>query len=239
MTDVESTGTAVVNVEEEIAKQLASLRDRVGAPPSNKITTKGKKFALPSGQTSTGPLKVVILDWRWVMANYPGVYNPTDPKDPDCFAVGINKPESGMLIPHESIENPHGANCADCKFNQWGSDPNGRGKKCKNQLRLLVMAPDADDDTEPLTIYVSPTALKNFFAYATELASVHGLDMIQVITNIGFDVNVDYPKLTFEKGDPHANLNEMWALKQRFQAVVERPIEMKHKRADAQASAGE
>ncbi len=229
MTDVEP-GKAVLNVEAEIAKNLATLRDRVGAPPSNKISTKGKKFTLPSGTASTGPLNVIVLDWRWVMAHYPGVFNAKNPQDPDCFAVGINKPESGLLIPHESIEEPHSDNCSDCPKNEWGSSPTGGGKACKNQLRLLVIAPDADEGTEPLTLYVSPTALKNFFAYMSELAGVHGLDPVQVITQIGFDPNETYPKLTFNMGERHANLNEMWALKLRYQAMVERPIELKAKK---------
>lgn len=227
MSDAVEPGKEVVNVEEEIAKQLATLKDRIGAPPSNKIATKGKKFTLPSGTASTGPLNVVILDWRWVLAHYPGAFNPNNPQDPDCFAVGLDKPESGQLVPHESIEKPHGENCAVCAKNQWNSDPNGRGKACKNQLRLLVMAPDADDSTEPLTLYVSPTALKNFFAYTSELANVHNLDIIQVETKIGFDPNETYPKLTFELGDKHAKVNEMWALKTRYQEMVSRPIELK------------
>ena len=229
MSDVEP-GKELVNIEAEIAKQIATLKDRVGAPPSNKIATKGKKFTLPSGNASTGPLSVIILDWRWVMAHYPGAFNPSNPQDPDCFAVGINKPESGQLVPHASITEPHGETCQVCPKNEWGSDPNGRGKACKNQLRLLVIAPDADMGTEPLTLYVSPTALKNFFAYSSELATVHGLDAIQVTTLIGFDPNETYPKLTFELGDKHANLQEMWALKTQFQGMVERPIELKGKK---------
>jgi len=229
MSDAVEPGKEVVNVEEQIKKNLAKLKGRIGAPPSNKIATKGKKFTLPSGTASTGPLNVVILDWRWVLAHYPGAFNPNNPQDPDCFAVGLEKPESGQLAPHESIEEPHGEDCAVCAKNQWGSDPNGRGKACKNQLRLLVMAPDADDQTEPLTLYVSPTALKNFFAYTAELANVHNLDLIQVVTAIGFDPHESYPKLTFEKGDAHAQVEAMWALKARYQEMVSRPIELKRK----------
>lgn len=231
MSDAVEPGKEVTNIEAEIAKSIATLKDRVGAPPSNKIATKGKKFTLPSGNASTGPLSVVILDWRWVMAHYPGAFNPSNPQDPDCFAVGINKPESGSLTPHASIEEPHAEDCSTCSKNEWGSDPNGRGKACKNQLRLLVIAPTADAGTEPLTLYVSPTALKNFFAYSSELASVHGLDAIQVVTSIGFDPNETYPKLTFEMGEKHAQLQEMWALKQRYQSMVDRPIELKGKKA--------
>lgn len=231
MSEAVEPGKEVVNVEAEIEKQLSELKNRIGAPPSNKITTKGKKFALPSGSTSNGPLNVIILDWRWLLAHYPGKFNAKSPQDPDCFAVGINKPESGQLVPHESIAKPKAENCSVCPLNEWGSDPNGAGKACKNQLRLLVIAPDADDDTEPLTLYVSPTALKNFFAYASELASVHNLLVINVTTEISFDPNETYPKLCFKMGERHANINAMWALKTQYEDMVTRPIELKAKSA--------
>ena len=119
--------------------------------------------------------------------------------------------------------------CSVCPKNEWGSSPTGSGKACKNQLRLLVIAPDADEGTEPLTLYVSPTALKNFFAYASELASVHNMLVIHVTTEISFDPNETYPKLAFKMGERHANINEMMALQKRFEPMVSRPIELRNK----------
>lgn len=227
-------GKQVANIEEQLRKQLAGLKERVGAPPSNKISTKGKIFTLPDDKKGN-ELNVVVLDWRWALAHYPGVYNPNNPQDPDCFAIGVHKPESGQLLPHPSIEKPHGSDCNSCPKNQWKTAATGNGKACKNQIRLLVAsaADIADPDVKPLTLYISPKGLKGWNAYVSELASVHGLDVMQVVTNISFDPNEAYPMLVFKSGqngipEKHAHLAAAFALKQRYQEVVERPIEFRN-----------
>ena len=235
MTDTQETagvepGKEVANIESILKQQLSELKDRVGAPPSNKISTKGKKFTLPDGQSNT-TLSAIVLDWRYVLAHYPGVFNPNNPQDPDCFAVGSAKPESGLLKAHSSIEKPHGEDCASCPKNQWKSDANGRGKACKNQIRLMLAGATPDQDTNPLTLYISPTGLKNWFAYLTDLATTHGLDVLQVVTEITFDPNETYPKLQFKMLERHPHLQTAFALRQRYQELVERPIELRGARS--------
>lgn len=230
-----SPGTQVMNVEELLKKQLQGLQNRVGASPSNKIATKGKVFTLPDGKTGT-ELQVIILDWRHVLAHYPGAFNANNPQDPDCFAVGTAKPESGLLLPHANIKKPHGENCHDCPKNQWKSAANGKGKACKNQVRLMIVAAaDVMDgkEVQPMTLYVSPTGLKGFNAYVTDLANYHGLDLMQVVTNVTFDPNETYPTLVFKMQDKHAAVNAMWALRQRHLEVVERPIEFRNEKKAA------
>ena len=226
----ETTGKEVVNIEAHLKQQLQGLKDRVGAPPSNTIKTKGKKFTLPSGESNT-KLSAIILDWRYALSHYPGVYNPNQPQDPDCFAIGTQKPESGSLVPHDSIEKPQAKDCGSCPKNQWGSDANGRGKACKNQIRLLLVGANPEEDTTPLTLYVSPSALKNWFAYLTELANVHGLDIMQVVTDVTFDPNETYSKLQFAMAEKHPHIQQVFSLKNQHQAVVDRPIEFKNKKA--------
>lgn len=224
------TDNLPVNIEEQLKKQLATLNSRTGPAPSNKISTRGKKFTLPGGRSGTD-LHVIVLDWRYVPAHYPGAYNPNQPQDPDCFAVGPASPDSGNLAPHESITKPHSDNCKTCPKNQWKSGAGGKGKACKNQVRLLVVPADASGNTDPMTLYVSPTAVKHWERYVNDLNQYDGLSEIQVVTHVTFDPNETYPTLRFAKLDKHANLNEMWALRQRHQAIVERPIELRNQKA--------
>jgi hypothetical protein len=227
-TDTEP-GKAVVNIDEMLRKQLAELNSRVAPPSSNKISTKGKVFTLPNGKS--GPeLNVIILDWRHVLANYPGMYNANNPQDPDCFAVGVNSPESGLLTPHESIKKPHGKDCKTCPKNQWKSAAGGQGKACKNQVRLLVSRPDADATEQPATLYVSPTGLKSWNAYVSDLAKIYQEHLIQVVTHISFDPNEAYPKLLFKRLEKNTRVTEMWGLKERYSDMVDRPIELRNQK---------
>lgn len=215
-------------IEEQIRKQLQTVNERTAAPSQNKISVKGKKFTLPGGEPKDGPLLAVILDECWVLAHYPGVFNQNKPQDPNCFAVGRMKPESGDLVPHETSPEPQGEDCASCPKNQWKSDPKGgNGKACKNQKRLLIVPPDAGADTQPYTLYVSPTAIKKYDSYVRELAGVHKVDPVQVITEINFDPNAAYPSLTFKLSERHTNLMVMWDLRERHKAVTEHVFELR------------
>lgn len=216
-----------VNMEEVIKKALQEQKKHLGALPSNKIATKGKEFKLPDGQTSPGPMQVVVLDYVWFMVNYPGVYNSNNPQQPNCFAIGRIGPddESRALQPHETAADPQHENCKDCPKNEWKSAATGNGKACKNQRRLLVLPVDADKDSEPMTLYVSPGALKNFDAYVSRIGSEHGILPVQAITEISFDKNQTYPSLQFTFKGKHDNMNLFWGKRELAQDLLTRPLE--------------
>jgi hypothetical protein len=214
-----------VNIEDQIRKSLEAQKGQLGSLPSNKIATKGKEFTLPDGQSSPGPLEAVVLDFVWFMVNYPGVYNSNNPQQPNCFAIGRDNPDGGSLKPHESSAEPQHENCRECPKNQWKSAPSGNGKACKNQRRLVLLPPNAGEDSEPMTLYVSPGALKNFDAYVARLQNEHGILPVQAITEISFDKNQSYPSLQFAFKAKHDNLNLFWAKREQAQALLMRPLE--------------
>jgi hypothetical protein len=223
-----SEGTNLpVNIEDQIKKQLAAQKGQLGALPSNKISVKGKQFTLPDGQKSDGPLECIILDFAWFMVHYPGVFNANNPQQPNCFAVGRENPEGGNLKAHETVLKPLGENCMVCEKNQWGSAITGKGKACKNQRRLIVVPPDFDDTTEPMTMYVSPGGLKNWDKYVSRLNNELGILPVQCITSISFDRDQSYPLLQFKLVDRHARLNDAWSLRERTQDLLFREVETK------------
>ena len=225
-------GKEIVNMEDEIKKQLMAQKGQLGALPSNKISTSGKEFTLPDGQTGKD-LDCIILDFAWFMVNYPGVYNANDPKQPNCFAVGRDNPDSGLLIPHESSADRQHSYCKECPKNQWGSAATGRGKACKNQRRLVLLAPDADEGSEPMTLYVSPGGLKFFDAYVSRLSNEHKLLPVQVITRISFDPNQTYPLLNFAFVEPHSNMPLFWSKREGAQELLFRPTETEKEKVAA------
>jgi len=227
----EETPNLPVSIEYQIKKELAEQNKQIGALPSNKIQLREKEFTLPDGQSSPGPLKIVVLDFVWLMANYPGVYNSNSPQQPNCFAIGRDKPDSGDLKPHESVAKPQAKNCSEssCPKNKWKSSPTGNGKACKNQRRLIVVPPDFDESSEGMTIYVSPGGLKNFDAYVTRLKNEHGILPFQAITEVSFDKDKSYPLLKFKFLGKHNNVNVAFALREQHQAVLWRELETKTK----------
>ncbi len=213
-----------VNMEEQMKKALEAQKGQLGALPSNKIQLKNKEFTLPDGQKGK-ELECVILDFVWSMVNYPGAYNSNNPQKPNCFAIGRDNPDSGLLTPHEDAADPQHSDCKDCPKNQWKSAASGNGKACKNQRRLVVEPPNADEATEPMTMYVSPAGLKHFDAYVARLQNEHQLLPVQVVTKITFDPDVSYPLLRFELVGPHDNINLFWAKRESAQGLLFRTVE--------------
>lgn len=220
MSETESSeSTALVNYEEQLKKELGQLSQQLEPPSSNKISTKGKLFALPGGQSSPGPMSCIVLDWVAVNMIYKGGYNPNVRQPPLCWAIGKNLDE---LKPSEAVKEPQSTDCASCPKNAWGSGPNGKGKACKNQRRLLIVAPNFKSSDEPMSLYVSPTGLKSWNAYVKRLASEQGKLPVQVITKISFDPQQSYPTLVFEYEGPHGRLNEAMAMRHLHQDMLMR-----------------
>lgn len=58
--------------------------------------------------------------------------------------------------------------CFACKFNQWGSDPNGDGKACREQRHLFMLRPG---QFLPVVVQVPPTSIDAIKKYAVNLAT--------------------------------------------------------------------
>ena len=214
---------AVINVQEQLRKELDTLKDRVEPPSGFMINTKGKVFTLPNGSASDGPLTCVILDWVTANTYFEGIYNPKNLKPPACFAIAREPMEAK---PSENAPKPQGEYCMGnaerkcCPKNEWGSDPQGgKGKACKNTRRLLVVPIDADKGTQGWVLSVSPTGLKHFDKYVNALADV-GTHPLEVVTDISFEESEDYPSLRFKVAQKHDKVELMWALKEANQEIL-------------------
>lgn len=205
-----SEENALVQYEEQLKRELAGLRDNVEAPSSNRISTKGKIFKLPDGRTHPGPLLAVVLDFIGINQYWKGVYNPNVRAPADCYA--INKVLKDLAPPVRDPQNPKAAfvanpqavRCEICPQNKWGTGVNGKGKACKNQRRMIIVAPDFDEKSQPMTLQIPPTATTHWDKFVLDVASDGQMMPIQVITEISFDPNKDYPTLLFKL---HEELN--------------------------------
>lgn len=204
-----------VDLEAQIKARLEALKDEVTESAGQRIRIKNKMFTLPDGESSPGPMSVIVVDFAWFFAHYPGTYNPQNPQQPDCIATGREKADSGLLKPHPNSPHPYAENCAVCDKNQWGSGGPQR-KACKNQRRLLVLSPEFKETDEPLILYVAPTSLRNFDKYVLDLAR-DGLIPQQVVTEVSFDPNSEYARLIFKMGGLHGRLQEVMTMQQKFE----------------------
>lgn len=198
---VKATNTNVVSIMEALKAQAADMSERVAPGGGNAIrVTQDKKFLLPDGTTTAGPLELVIVDFTAKNAFYEGTYDPKAIAPPACFSIGQNPLR---MVPSKNAPLSQSTDCQACPNNAFGSD--GNGKACKNSRVLAVLPPDANANTPMWILATSPTANKGFDNFVASVARVFQTPPIGVVATVSFDDSVTYAKLVF--GDPQMNSN--------------------------------
>lgn len=210
-------GTAMVNMQAEMEKEIATIHETLGGIATNSITLTGKKFKFPTGQVMEAPLDIVILGYTSKNLYYPGVYDPKNPEPPVCWAVG---PKPLELVPSANAPEVQAVTCKACPLNEFESGV-GNAKACKNTREIAFMLPDAFGPED--TIYsmsVSPAALKPFDTYIVQLAEVQSVLPIAVITAVAFDPDVSHVRLLFGKPRPNPHMEQHWMRREEARTIL-------------------
>jgi hypothetical protein len=195
-------------IEAKLREQAAAMKDKIGAPGGDKIRLlKTKKFKLPNGVESPGPLRGVVIDFVSFNAYFDRPYSDKDKTPPACFALASAKPQD--LVPHptsplkqnEKCGKPQSAGC--CPLNEFGSK--GAGKACGNHYLLGFVEPGGDANSPLYVIQLSPKTTKHWENYANGIQMQEGMPPISVETEIFFDPNEETQVLRFNKvgKNPH------------------------------------
>jgi len=191
----------IADIREQIKREISTARDTVPAPSGRSISTRGKMFHMPDGTQHRGPMKAVILDWRNYNRYYTQAFDPQNPVPPMCFAIDS---VIHNMAPHEEAKEPQSETCASCAHNKWGSAPQGKGKACRNTVRIAIVPPESDENSEPMLLNISPTGLKGWAAYVNDLTS-REMHPLMVVTEIALDADKPYPTLLFSAQSAHSD----------------------------------
>lgn len=161
-----------------------------------KISIKAGRYRLVEDGVET-PIGIT-LDVVIVGANprvskmfYSRPYDGAEGVRPDCFS-------NDGLTPDASVQNPVSQSCQGCPHNELGSRmlPSGaRSKVCSDQRHLAVVP--AADPTRVYALTVPVSGMKNLREYFKELQNFNVIPE-EVVTELGFDEQVSFPKLTFK-----------------------------------------
>ncbi len=125
---------------------------------------------------------------------YKKAYQEGDDSAPDCSSANGIAPDAG-------IQTPQSTGCALCPHNVWGSKITEQGKKTKScgDTRRIALIPERDMQCKawgaPLLLRIPAGSFQALTEFAR--TSLSGADYCKVVTRLGFDMNVAYPKLTF------------------------------------------
>ena len=147
---------------------------------------------------------------------YKGAYNEGDQSKPDCWSSDGIRPDPAVPTKVNDL-------CANCPMNAWGSKTTDDGRParaCQDVRRVAVaMAHQiADvaagkrtlDDVDVLLLRVPPASLNPLKDYALKVLKPKGIPYHVLVTKVGFDNEVAFPKFTF-KGLRFLNEDEFTA----------------------------
>lgn len=208
--------TALATIKERIKAELETAKKSFEVPSRPKISLQNKKFTLPNGVASAQPINVVIIDWRNTRTLYTGPFNPNNPQAPKCFALAKALDD---LAPNEQSPDPQADSCAECPHDQWGSDPaGGKGKACKNSVRLAVVPATALDgeSAQMYALDIPRTSIRNWESLISRLSDSGHLP-IEFIVEVAFSADAAYPTLVFNESTQHDQIEQLWPLYEQAQ----------------------
>lgn len=183
-----TTSTAIALVDQELANEVAALRNQINAPSGNKFKLDPQGFfSTPEGLELGDSIQLVVVDFITRHFYYSGPYNPSNIVPPDCYAVGKDKT---TLAPGEDAPTPQSSACATCPMNVFGSGNNGKSKACQNRywLACLLVDPENPDahnapDAPLYILDLSPSNLRGFDAAVGTIArSLNGPPIKGIVT---------------------------------------------------------
>ncbi len=131
------TDLVLSSEETEILNTLLAQGQSVTLPSGVPTITNSKiNGFVRDGYPPTREIVGVVLDWSFENVFYDRPYVEGHPSAPACFAVARSVDE---MAPTAEVPVPQSETCATCPQNEFESAPNGRGKACRNSLRLLIL----------------------------------------------------------------------------------------------------
>lgn len=227
--EVTEVKQGAIALPDELRKELAAEAKDAAAeerPGISKLSTANGELKYLGNPVPGNNLDVIILASVYRNVFYDGPYNPSDIKNPNCFA--LSEDGEGMA-PHANVKEPEHKTCEGCPKNAWKSDPRpgSKGKACKESRRLVLIPASAAATAESVMkaemalLDLPVTSAKNYGSFVNITASATGLPPYAVIANISV---VRDPKTQFKVNitpiQPAGDADVIRALKSRKEDAV-------------------
>ena len=190
-----TTGTALTVWQEKLAAMgrtaTAAVATAAGGVP--RISFRAGIMTFKEAPIKGNAIECVILGFAFENQWYSDPeFDPNAMARPDCFA--LNMSDAKPMAPVQAdCTLPQHTDCETCPKFQWDSDrKGGRGKDCKQKVRLVLMARndlDAEDlgdiaKADLVLATVPTTSVKNFSKYVNSLATEFNSHPLGVLTKI-------------------------------------------------------
>ena len=183
---VKKATEALAPWEQEEAQHARDVKSKetLGIP---RIQTRGAKFSIDGKALGTS-LVVLPIAAAKEKSYYVEDFNPAVPATPECYALADDTLAEADMVAHAAARDkqnlqPDGSSpCQGCKHNAFNTAKKGKGKRCKDYRRWLVISPVLDEKTgrynldaaavqkaEKRQLSIPPSSLKAYGAYLSSL----------------------------------------------------------------------
>lgn len=230
--------------DEELAKHAQKIAQQE-RPAVGRLAFRGGVMTYQGQPVPGNKLNCIIVGSAKEHALYENVlqnrpFDPNKPENPTCYALSLTGED---MVPHAQAKQKMAPNCADCKYNAWGSHPGGgKGKACKESRRLIILpqsavfimkdgqatlAPEGSiKKAEAAVASIPSTSLKNWANYTAQCATEFRRPPWAMLTEIAI-----YPhartvfevKFTALTTIPESFLGELLQRTQTAEAIIMTP----------------
>ncbi len=171
--------------DEELARLATEATASLPTVSGEWLSTKGGHLSYRGQQVPGDKMNVVVLDFLNENQYYDAPFDPAMPASPCCYAFGQDK---GSMAPHAKAATPQNKTCKGCPHMEWGSADRGKGKACREVLRLALIPAVSTaaeiKDCEVAYLKVPVMSVKNFSAMAQQVAQTLKRPPFAVVTEI-------------------------------------------------------
>lgn len=150
-----------------------------------RISFKGGRISV-DGKTIGDTMDVVIVEGVFGKAYYLKKFKEGEAQVPTCY--GFSADSAVEIKPHAGVKQPVAAECKGCPWNKFNTAlDDGKGKRCKDEVRALAIVGDTDPDSmsaaEARSFTIPPGSLKAWGAYVSKLKDL-GQSFRTVVTRV-------------------------------------------------------
>ena len=223
--EIVKKGPAALSVVEQEILAEAKADAALFQQGTARISLKGGVISVDGNKVRDNKLVVAIISAVFGKAYYTGEFDPEVPQTPVCYGFSAVKPDA--IVPHDASPEKQAAACLGCKHNKFGTAERGGGKRCKDEIRLMVVAPTAVDGNdvtgEVRMLTIPPGSLANWGKYVARLADMGGT-FRSVLTEVSIEPYKGAYKVAF---NPAGKLSDeaYLALKARRETAQEQSMQ--------------
>jgi hypothetical protein len=179
--------TLPANIEKQMKEDAAKGAKKVANIGVGQfMSIRGGILAFQGTPVPGNKMLAVVLADIFENAWYKEEFDADNPTPPNCYAFGDDEQS---MAPHAQAEDKQSDACSGCEKNKFGTAEKGRGKACKNGMRMAVMHADSlkgdvTKDAQVAFLKIPPTSMPGWAQYVKSLENLHGRPAYGVITEI-------------------------------------------------------